>query len=440
MNKLTHIDKPANTAADMPSGIPASIECSASLTAVLHSLQTGDFQSRWEAAKLIPTFGEAAILPLLELLQQVQAGGDSSDDDDDDDDDDDWQLLWFIARILGQFQHPLAISALVEILFTTDDTETLTMAAMTLATIGPAAIPPLSELLARPSSRLIAVQALAQIQHPNAIPALLSVMEDVNPQVRAAAMEALSHFRSSAITAMLVAALRDPNVPVRRAAVVALGIQAEAESPVELVEHLTPLLWDLNLEVCRQTAIALGRIGTEAAIHVLDRVLQSPHTPVELQMEVARALAWIDSALALRPLKTYLIQTASSGSDSLILAQEIVAVLGRVESPESRSMALEILLSLLHTAHPISQISSGKQQIALSLGQLQDASAIDALISMLSDANTSVQFHVIAALKQLAAHGAYDRLQTLLASDAVPADLKAGIANALREWQIHTEL
>jgi HEAT repeat protein len=410
----------------------------ASLTAVLDALRTGDFQTRWEAAKAIPLFGEAAIEPLLELLQPASAV-------DQGDDENEWELLWFVARTLGRFNHPVAINALIEILLSTNDAEIVGMAATTLATIGRAAVPPLTELLTRPSSRLIAVQALAQVQHPSVVPPLFSVVDDQDPEVRAAAVEAISHFHSPAIMAVLVSALRDPIVKVRRAAVIALGVQADQTASADLVEHLSPLLWDLNPEVCRQAAIALGRIGTKAAIQVLDRVLQSVHTPIDLQIEVVRALAWIGSAMALEPLRHYLLQTAqlqtpSSTRQSTALEQEMIAVLGRVESAEARQVAVQILLDLLRSRHPSAQTSRGKQQIALSLGQLQDASAIDALISLLSDSDSSVQLHAIAGLKQLAAHGAYERLQVLLTTGAITAELKTGITMALQEWQIHAEL
>jgi HEAT repeat protein len=425
---------------DIRSGIPLETNAqTASLATVLAALRGGDFQTRWEAAKAIPSFGEAAIEPLLELLSLDQESNPT-------DDEDDWELLWFVARILGQFKHPVAISALIEILLSADDAEIVAMAATTLATIGSAAVPPLTELLSRPSSRLIAVQALAQVQHPSVIPPLFSVVDDQIPEVRAAAIEALSHFHSPAITAVLIAALQDPHRNVRRAAVIALGIQADQGASAELVQHLSPLLWDLHPEVCRQAAIALGRVGTEAAIAILDRVLQSAHTPIDLQIEVVRALAWIGSAMALEPLKHYLLQTAqlqtaqSSPPQSDALEQEMIAVLGRVESAEARQMAVQILLDLLHTRHPTAQTPQGKQQIALSLGQLQDASAIDALIHLLSDADASVRLHAIAGLKQLAAHGAHERLQTLLATDGIPTELKTGIETALQEWQIHAEL
>lgn len=410
----------------------------ASLEAVTFALKSGDFQSRWDAAKMIPAFGEAAIAPLLELLQS----------EEDQDEEGDWELHWFVARILGNFNHPSAIDALVDILLTTQDAEVAGMAANTLAGLGTAAVPALTELLSRSSTRLIAVQALAQVQHPTVIPALLDVVNDSVPEVRVAAIEALSHFHDDSLIVVLQQALQDPTTSVRRAAVVALGIQADWIDPTTLTQMLSPLLWDLNLDVCRQAAVALGRVGTAAAITVLAQVLQSIHTPTDLRIEVVRALVWMDTTAALIPLKHWLetgrernSATDPSAARPWAVEREMIAVLGRVESAEARQTAVNLLLHLLETEHPIAQTSAGKQQIALSLGQLQDAGAIELLIPLLADLDVGVRLHTLAALKQLATQGAYECLQMRLA-DPVSTDpvLKTAIETALQEWQVHADL
>jgi HEAT repeat protein len=190
--------------------------------------------------------------------------------------------------------------------------------------------------------------------------------------------------------------------------------------------------------------MALGRVGTEAAVAALSGVLLSTHTPVELQVEVVRALAWIGSGFALQSIQSCLTSTSSrSASEQEQLQREVIAVLGRVESLTGRTIAVKLLLDLLHTAHPISQTSPGKQQIALSLGQLQDANAIDALIHLVMDADLIVRLHAVTALKQLP--GAYEALQqrlvelkqaeTSCGEEADNSALKQGIETALREWQ-----
>lgn len=419
-------------------------ESHSGLEAALVVLRTGDFQSRWDVAKAIPAFGEMAIPPLLDLLQGSDIDISNLDTskteqilEHDADEDSDWELLWFVARILGSFNHPIAINALIDILFSTTDPDIVVIAANTLATFGLAAVPALTELLHRDSTKLIAVQALAQVQDSAVIPALLNAVEDADPKVRSAAIEALCYFQDVAITTVLQNALQDPAASVRRAAVIALGMQTRQQHSAEVTQLISPLLWDLNLDVCQQAAISLGRVGTEAAITVLSQALQSAHTPLDLQVEIVRALAWIGTAAALEPLKCYL-DSPPTPSASLELEQEIITVLGRVDTSEARPIAVNLLLYLLKVRHPIAQTSQGKRHIALSLGQLQNPSAIDPLIALLADADVAVQLHAIAALKQLTLQGSYERLQALAAEpDRVQPSLQAGIALALQEWTIH---
>lgn len=78
---------------------------SSELAIALQSLVDGDFELRWDAAKQLVRLGPATLSPLLELLQAV--AGDPEDD-----------LHWFIARILGELRHPLAVAALGELIQT----------------------------------------------------------------------------------------------------------------------------------------------------------------------------------------------------------------------------------------------------------------------------------------------------------------------------------
>ena len=379
-------------------------------------LQWGDFHQRWDAAKRLPGLGEAAIGSLLNLIPTAA---------------DDLELLWFVARILGNFQHPGAVAALVNLLDSTPDPEITTMAAMALGNFGETALPTLTQLLKRQSTRLIALRALAQIQHPTVLPVLLESAADDSAEVRAAAVSALSQFQTSQALDAFWTGLSDPSAAVRRTAVIALEARTEQMigqfGAVALVNKLSPLLGDADLEVARQSALALGRIGNESAIAVLGSILQNSAFS-NLQLEVLRALAWTEKPAALAKIQQYLdLHHASSTA----LAQEILVVLGRVTV--CRSIATGILLNLLAESHPLAQTVMGKQQIALSLGQLQQAEAIDALIDLLADATVSVRLHATAALRQFAAQDVAEQLQQRLSHSDSSAALKAGIVTALQE-------
>ena len=383
----------------------------------IQALEWGDFQDRWEIAKVFPNLGNCAIAPLIAVLE---------------DEDADTEPRWFAARILGKFDRPEVIQALVTLVKNSDE-ELSQIAAETLGNFGTTAIESLANLLLQEESRQFATAALAQIRRTETIPPLLTVVGDSKVGVRVAAIEALSSFHDSRIPPVLVSALKDPATAVRKEAVRALGVRAYLDAELDLVNLLKPLLWDIRLEVCQSAAIALGRLKTDAAAAALFELLLHPATPVELQIETVRALSWSETATALEYLQQTLI--AEIHNTNSLVCQEIVTVLGRVEKPELKALAAEILSDLLASNHPAVEFTGIKQSLALGLGKLGDMRALDALISMLGDADNSVRLHCTAALKQLSAIEARQQLESLVKQESLEPRLKEGIAIALQEWQ-----
>jgi HEAT repeat protein len=381
------------------------------LDLALAVLFAGDFQQRWDVAKLIPRLGTVAIASLVEILE-----------------DDDEELCWFAVRILGEFDHPQAIAALVELIKTTHHEELQAIAATALGQIGSNAVTVLTELLDDKNTRLLAVRSLAYIRRSETIAPLLSVVSDSQVNVRAVAIEALSSFHDPRIASVLLNALDDIAAPVRREAVLGLGFRADLCAELKLVARILPKLYDFNLDVCHAAAIALGRLGTDPAVNGLNQALQSPHTPESLQVEIVRALGRIESNIALDNLSSFLEQ-----SPSVAVCQEIITVLGQVEQPHNQVKAANILIDMLRLQQPLTEIGRIKGGIALSLGYLGQLQALEPLIQLLADSERVVKLHAIAALKQLAPEIAYKQIQQIAASDVVP-ELKQGVAIALAEW------
>ena len=385
------------------------------LNLALQSLESGDFQDRWDVAKLFPSFGVAAIAPLLDLLQDQDA---------------DSETQWFAIRILSSFNYPSVVTALVDLLKTPTNEDLNEMAVTTLAAMGSGAIEILTQLLDQDNTRRLATQTLSQIRHPATVPLLINVVHDQDAQVRSTAIEALSSFHTPDITKILIQALKDPVTTVRRAAVIGLGFRTAKVTELDLVSHLRPLLLDLNLEVCKQTAIALGRLSTPAATTILFQTLQSLNTPETLAIELVRALGWVGTSDALHYLQRSLIQLPLAS-----VCQEILVVLGRVDHPDQKRQATQILLDLLQQDSTFAQSTSARQAIALALGQLGDPAALNPLINLLADPHVSVRFHVISALKTLAPESACQRLEQLFQSESSGSELGRGVAIALKEWQ-----
>lgn len=386
-------------------------------------LTTGDFQVRWQVAKMFPLLEKAAkqagaslaLAPLIEILQDNAA---------------DWELRWFVTRILGNLAEPEGVIALVNLIQTTADEELREAAATALANVGTAAVQALSELLFSPatSSRLLAVQALSQIRRAETIPPLLRVVDDPDLAIRVTATEALSSFHDPRIPPVLVKALADPAAQVRCVAVAGLGMRSDLLRELGLVNLLAPLLWDLNLEVCQQAAIALGRLQTPAAAAALIRALKSRRPPIPLQISIVRALGW-----ALTPSVLTALQQALTFVPQPV-QQEIVRAIAQTQGSSPLTVqATEVLLALL--AAQGAGEPGFKQTIAVGLAELGEPQAMPALIDLLADPELGVRLHAIAALKKLDSQAAYTQIKALYHQPDLSTQLRQGLELALQEWQ-----
>lgn len=388
------------------------------LDLAIDALIAGDFQQRWDVAKLFPKLAvgnvESVIAPLIEIVK---------------DEEEEEELRWYAARILGEFDQPSAISTLIELLKTADNDELTAMAATALGQIGNFAVAALSELLADQETRLLAVRSLGSIRRSEIITPLLSVVKDPDATIRAVAIEALSSFHNADIPPVLLQAIDDIAANVRREAVIGLGFRSDLRDELDLVNKLVPKLYDFNIGVCCAAASALGRLGTDEAAKGLYQVLRSPHTPLNLQLECIRALGRVSTLSSLQYLDNCLHEQSS-----LTLWQEIVKVLGQVEQLNLTATAAQILIEALNLPQISNLPESIKGAITLSLGFLGDIRAIDPLIALLATSDSGVRLHVIAALQQVAPVKAFQQLQQLNNDRTITPQLKQGIAIALAEW------
>jgi HEAT repeat protein len=384
------------------------------LTWAIDIFTWGDFHQRWDIAKLLPKFGREAIAPLLEILA---------------DEDADEELRWFAVRSLGDFDFPEAIAALVELLQTSVNEEERGIAAAALAEIGSSAVAAIAELLDRDTTRLLGVRSLAYIRTKETIDPLLSVVRDSDVEIRTIAIEALSSFHDLRIPPVLIDALNDLGAKVRKEATTGLSFRLDLREELNLIDLLLLRLHDFSIDVCLAAANGLGRLGTDRAAAGLFQVLQSPHTPIILQIEIVLALGRIGTDASLEYLRQVFDRT-----DAVAIWQETINALGRVEPLSLKAPAANILSELLQSDRPAAQHNKLKQAIALSLGQLGEIQAIAPLIQLLADSDLAVKLHAISALKRLNSVAAYQQL-TQLANDATTSpQLQQGVAIALEEW------
>ncbi|MDY7012429.1 MAG: HEAT repeat domain-containing protein [Cyanobacteriota bacterium] len=340
-------------------------------------LEAGDFQERWEIARLWSKLGTIAIAPVISLLQDEEA---------------EWEVRWFAARILGEFEQPEAIAALVETLQTSEDEELAAMAASVLASFGPRAVEGLAPLLQQPETKELAARSLSQIRCTETIDPLLALVEDTDSRLRALALEALSSFRDSRIPPVLIEALSDPAPAARKEAAIGLGLRPELATTLNLVSRLKPLLYDRDGVVRTAAAIALGRIGTPDASALLFETLIDETNPFPLQKTLIHALIWVETSETL----DYLCRALPFVSPLCI--EEIIKALGRIKSPNLQPQAVQILLSIERERGE--RAIAIKQALARAWGQLRHESAISALQQLRHDANERVRLHALAALEQ----------------------------------------
>ncbi|TVQ48896.1 MAG: HEAT repeat domain-containing protein [Gloeocapsa sp. DLM2.Bin57] len=343
-------------------------------------LAQGDFQQRWDVAKIIPKLGTIAIEPLLTILEDEQQ---------------DFEVRWFAGKILANFPEPEVIIAVVNLLVTTEVEELQEIAAMTLASFSKRAIAPLVTLLSYPQYRLLATRALAQIRTREVIEPLLTVVKDTNVNVRVIAIEALGSFGAPTLTPILLDALTDLAAVVRKEAVIALGLRVSVREEEELIRALQPLLQDVSLEVCQQTAIALSKFSDPLAATVLFSTLESPLTPLPLQLTIIQSLAWLETAQSLN----YLQQSLSLLEQPAI--SEIITVLARIQSITLKNQAGVILTEFAQSNSPLLTDTTIKQTLAYSLGQLNLTSTLPILENLAKDRNTGVRLHARNAIDKI---------------------------------------
>lgn len=347
-------------------------------------LRFGDFQERWEVAKIFPKLGNGIINPLLRILEDEEA---------------DLESRWFAIRILGKFDRPEVVISLANLLKETEEDDLCAITATALANIGTSAIRALSELLPDEKSRLLAVRSLAIIRRRETIDPLRSVVNDPTPEIRAIALEALGSFHERELIPLFIEALTDTSASVRKEAVVALGMRAKFKADFDIVNYLKPLLHDLNPQVCQQTVLALGRMEDDRATEALFLALMSATTPIWLQKEIVRVLNWSSKTQSL----AYLEKALHSSQTNICqdTCQEIIAVLGRQDSPETRCDATQILIDFFKSKQDVANQAQIKQALAMSLGELANPNALSTLQQLASDTDPRVKLHAIAGLKKI---------------------------------------
>ena len=348
---------------------------------VLEMLFEADFQHKWAVVKIFPLLGDKIIHRLNEMVLDETV---------------DAEVRWFICQVIGNFPQHSVVITLVQLLQQTTDSELIEIAGKTLSKIGDNAVEALTGLVCKPEHSLLAVKSLSYIRTGATVAPLISIASHEDAELRAIAVDALGSFRDRRITPILIAALKDSASIVRKKATIALGFRRDLCQEINLVEELQPLLYDLNLEICRQAAISLGRMHSETATTALYEVLQADTTPASLKSDLIKALGWSQISSGIDRLE----QALDNASESIV--QEIITALGRITVEELKPQSVGVLMEFWQQQQPFS--ASIRQTFATALGELGDRSASSILEQLATDSDRKVKLHAVSAIKKLSSN------------------------------------
>jgi HEAT repeat protein len=165
-------------------------------------------------------------------------------------------------------------------------------------------------------------EALGKIGSNSAIPGLLKLVEDSDWDVRSSAADALGKIGSDSAIPGLLTLVKDSSHDVRSSAANALakiGSEGAIQALLNLVEHS-------KSDVRISAAYALGKIGSEVVIPGLLKLL-AEHSDYNVRSSAAYALAKIDSEAAILGLLEML---KYSDSDLRMMAADILVKIGSI--------------------------------------------------------------------------------------------------------------
>lgn len=425
-----------------------SLQIRRAVEQLIDQLAVGDFHSRWDAAKQFAAkFSEMRssrtqpyrrrspqkawprdrVLPI--LIQNLQ---DQQNPD----------VQWFLVRILSQFEHPDTVAALAKLLGQTTS-ETLQQAvSKALSGMGAIAIESLTVLLSDQATtnadqRILAARTLSHIRQGAVIAPLLGVVDDPNAKLRVIALEALGSFHDPRITPVLLNALND-HASICIEALRTLGRRRDLLPTTDLVSPLQRCLASDNEAIACESAMALGRLGSDSAVEALGKSLDKP-LPTSVKRVIAEALGWLNRPAAV----AYLAQSfrRSEPYTTAGLRQAIARALGQTRDAICQHQAASPLIDWL-TAHHLESDSaaSSPQQTALmqsvlsALARLGVPTALKGIVPILAHGDPRIRMHALSALKQIDPRTAQQSTQRYLQESDLSASTKQRVQETLLSW------
>jgi HEAT repeat protein/beta-lactamase regulating signal transducer with metallopeptidase domain len=285
--------------------------------------------------------------------------------------------------------------------------------------------------------RLAALESLAELEDPRAVPAMLTALDSEYPEMRRVALHALANSGDARALPGALRMLNDQDREVRVSAAMAVGEFGDSTAIAALSQALGT---DSDPEVRKTAAWALGELGDSRAIPALSQALRSDAS-VEVRRTAAWALGEIEDPAALDGLGVAL------NDESIEVRRTAIEALGEIDDrravpmlmpllddpdPEVRRLAVWAFAELEDPATidalgkaTLDESVEVRRMAVYALGELEDVRAFDYLIPMLNDPDVEVRARTVWALGEIEDPRALDALAGALSDESDEVRIRA---------------
>ncbi len=280
------------------------------------------------------------------------------------------------------------------------------------------AVEPLIKALGDPDSyvRRDAAEALGRLGNKRAVEPLITRLSDSNSNIRSNAAQALERLGATKeqIVAGYIEALDSSDLDVRRDAARILGELGNKRAVEPLINRLS----DSNSNIRSNAAQALKKLNAAKKQMVVGYVEALDSPDLDVRRDAAEALGRLGNKRAVEPLIKAL------GDPNFCVREHAAEALGRLGDKR----AVEPLIKAL--GDPDSYV---RRDATEALGRLGDKRAVEPLINRLSDSDSNIRSNAAQALGRLGDKRAVKLLINKLSDPDPDSNIRSNAAQALKE-------
>jgi HEAT repeat protein len=264
--------------------------------------------------------------------------------------------------------------------------------------------------------RRSAAYALGGLGSEKAVEPLIGLLKDLKSSVRRIAAEALGRLGSEKAVEPLIGLLKDPDKDVRSSAADAL----EGFGSTKAIEPLAFLLNDREQDVRKNAVFSLGKLSARNKSGVIKNIYSKKNEKPIVRLTAATILLeWGDNT-GLEYLKKI------SKQDNVNRRIEVAKVLGEAPSKQGTFILIEMLDE---------KNIRVKENVILSLGKAKAVSSLPYLHNLIQEPNTRIREAVVNALSGIAAPESSETLKKVAVNTGERMSTRIESINALAKIQ-----